>query len=643
MRYCYMPFIVVSVLVAIGTSQVNFTSSNLPIIVIDTKGEPINDTLKVTADMYIIYNGPGKRNSVNDTSYSYKGNIGVEFRGASSQFMYPKKHVAFETRDSEGENLNVSLLGMPVENDWILYAPYADKTFMRNVLAYKISNDLGMYASRTQFCELVFNGYYQGIYVLMEKIKRDKNRVDLASLGPEEISGQDVSGGYIIKIDKLAGEDVGGWYSEFPPYPQSTAQIFYQYHYPKNRDIVDPQREYIQNYIYNFELNMQTSNFSGNGQPYNELIDITSFIDFFILNEISKNIDGYRLSTFLHKDKDSKDTRLRMGPIWDFNIAFGGADYYSGFLNSGWQVYINYEDQFVSWGDVYQIPFWWGNLMADSFFVDKIAQRWTALRNNILHIDRITQYVDSLATILNEAQIRNFQRWPILGKRVSPNKFIGQTYAEELWYLKRWISLRLNWIDSQFQDNELPTAPSAVKVISATNSSITLNWNRGYDNASLSGYDVYVDSVKLHSTSSNETRLTNLNEDSEYIIELKSRDFAGNVSRNNPWILVRTLPLTTENGGYPIKFELYQNFPNPFNPYTTIHYELPEEIKVSVVIYDFLGREIRVLVNNIEQSGSHSLTWNGKDDSGNDVSAGLYLYQIRAGGYVETRKMVLLK
>jgi flagellar hook assembly protein FlgD len=64
---------------------------------------------------------------------------------------------------------------------------------------------------------------------------------------------------------------------------------------------------------------------------------------------------------------------------------------------------------------------------------------------------------------------------------------------------------------------------------------------------------------------------------------------------------------------------------------------------VSVVIYDFLGREVRVLVNNIEQPGSHSVNWNGKDGSGNDVSAGIYLYRIQAGGYVETRKMVLLK
>ncbi len=110
------------------------------------------------------------------------------------------------------------------------------------------------------------------------------------------------------------------------------------------------------------------------------------------------------------------------------------------------------------------------------------------------------------------------------------------------------------------------------------------------------------------------------------------------------WYSYEGMHLNTDNDlSLPNRYLLDQNYPNPFNPYTTILYELPEKVKVSVVIYDFLGREVRNLVNNIEQPGSHSINWNGKDGSGNDVSAGIYLYQIRAGGYVETKKMVLLK
>ncbi|MEE9190977.1 MAG: T9SS type A sorting domain-containing protein [Candidatus Neomarinimicrobiota bacterium] len=125
-----------------------------------------------------------------------------------------------------------------------------------------------------------------------------------------------------------------------------------------------------------------------------------------------------------------------------------------------------------------------------------------------------------------------------------------------------------------------------------------------------------------------------------------SQVFTGGVGTNNwrAWNSYEELQLNTDNElSLPDRYFLAQNYPNPFNPYTTILYELPAQAKVSVVIYDFLGREVRNLVNSIEQPGSHSVNWNGKDGSGNDVSAGIYLYRIQAGGYVETKKMVLLK
>ena len=138
--------------------------------------------------------------------------------GVPSLIGIPKKQYALETQDDLGNNLNVPLLGMPAENDWILYAPYSDKSLIRNVLAYKLSWDVGRYASRTRLCELVLNGDYRGLYVLMEKIKRDKNRVDISTLNPDEITGDDLTGGYIIKIDKSAGESVRGWYSPYLPF-----------------------------------------------------------------------------------------------------------------------------------------------------------------------------------------------------------------------------------------------------------------------------------------------------------------------------------------------------------------------------------------------------------------------------------------
>ena len=155
-----------------------FTTSNLPIVVINTNGQTIVDDPRIVCDMGIIDNGFGFINSINDPFNDYNGKISIEYRGSSSQ-SFPKKPYALETQDLLGNNNNVSLLGMPVENDWILYAPYSDKSLMRNFLTFDLGRKMGNYSPRTVYCELVVNGSYEGIYILMEKIKRDNKLKDL--------------------------------------------------------------------------------------------------------------------------------------------------------------------------------------------------------------------------------------------------------------------------------------------------------------------------------------------------------------------------------------------------------------------------------------------------------------------------------
>src|SRR5688572_1076543 len=153
--------------------QESFTSSNLPIVVINTNGQTIVDDPKIVADMGIIHNAPGVRNHITDPFNNYNGKIGIEIRGSSSQ-MFPKKQYGIELADVNGDGVEASLLDLPAEEDWILFAPYNDKSLMRDVLAYKLGRDQGRYAPRTKYCELVLNGEYMGIYVLIEKIKRDR-------------------------------------------------------------------------------------------------------------------------------------------------------------------------------------------------------------------------------------------------------------------------------------------------------------------------------------------------------------------------------------------------------------------------------------------------------------------------------------
>ncbi|MBK7173178.1 MAG: CotH kinase family protein [Bacteroidales bacterium] len=418
-----------------------FHSSNLPIVVINTHGQVIQDDPKIPVDMAIIDNGPGVRNFLTDTA-AFEGIIGIEVRGSSSQ-SFPKKSYGFETWDIFGQSIDTSLLGMPAESDWILNANYTDKTLCRNVMAYQTWMNMGHYATRYKFAEVVINGEYLGVYIFSEKIKRDNDRVDIAKLLPEEVSGDELTGGYILKVDKSTGSGGDGWVSPFPPPVNPDGQmIFIQYEYPHSEDIVPEQKEYIKDYVTTFESVLEGPYFTDTAIGYRKYAEEITFIDYFIVNEISKNVDGYRLSTYFHKEKESKGGKIRMGPVWDYDIAWHNADYCEGDLHTGWAY------QFPCAYDYWQVPFWWGRLLQDPLYASHLKCRWLDMRASSLSNQHITFYIDSLALQLNEAQFRNFIKWPILGVYVWPNPWpYPATYAEEILTLKNWVLNRLSWLD----------------------------------------------------------------------------------------------------------------------------------------------------------------------------------------------------
>ncbi len=413
---------------------ITYEQSNLPIIVIDTYGVPIVDDPRISAFMGIINNNQGF-NYLSDPYNDYEGDITIELRGNSSQYN-EKKPYRIETVDSLGENNNVSLLGMPEENDWVLYAPYQDKSLIRNVLAYQLSNEMGRYASRTRYCELYINGDYKGVYVLMEKIKRDDNRVNISKLDPDEISGDDVTGGYILKFDWYwTGDNIGGFESEYDG-------MIYNYHYPKPSDIAIEQESYIIDYINNFETIMSDYDYANLETGYPSVMDRGSFVDFILLQELSKNVDAYRLSTYIYKDKESINDKLHAGPIWDINHGFGNCDYGETWITDGWLLDYNPEG-----GD--QMAFWWELIWDDNNFKNLVSERYSQLRSNIFSDLHIYSIIDSISNYLGESIDRNFNRWPILGQYVWPNYYVFDTYEEEINYLKSWISNRLEWMDNQ--------------------------------------------------------------------------------------------------------------------------------------------------------------------------------------------------
>ena len=410
----------------------------LKLIKINTYGKEIVDEPKISG-FFQIFQG-------NDLIEEH--NIGIEIRGSSSQY-FPKKSYGFETWDESGEDLDVSLAGYPEEEDWILYGPFSDKSLIRNVLIYRLSNLIGRYATKTSFYNLQINDEFLGLYVLMEKIKRDKNRVDIS-----KNRSDDISGGYIIKIDKATGDsscescynrsfsfrsnyDGNGSLSENSP-------VYFIYHYPKPDVITEDQKSYIQSVIDTFETVLVSDD---NFDDINEIIDIDSFVDFFIINELTKNIDGYRLSTYLNKDYNGK---LKMGPIWDFNLAFGNADYCDAANTQAWLYNFNR----VCPGDLWQVPFWWRKLMESVYFKERLKEKWQLYRSTELSDGSIDSLIDSYVEYLdtNTMISQNFYVWPILGKYVWPNYFIGSSHNQEIDFLKGWISQRLNWMDGQINN-----------------------------------------------------------------------------------------------------------------------------------------------------------------------------------------------
>ena len=424
-------------------------NSDVPLIVLDTFGMGLGDSLLTPTSSVFIETGVDGRAQITD-SPEFAGRAGLRIRGQSSQG-WPKSQFAFETWAEGGQDtapiaaqaaddLAVSLFGMPAESDWVIQGPYSDKTLMRNFLSYNWSNDIGQYAPRTRFCEVFVNldggkirypEDYVGVYVFMEKIKRDSNRVDIAELLPSHNSEPEITGGYIYKKDKPGAGDV--------PFYTSTGQEL-RHVEPKARDITPQQQAYLESYINAFETALYGPDFTDPDLGYAAYIDVDSFIDTFILVELTKNIDGFRLSTYYHKDRGGK---IQQGPAWDYNLSLGNADYLEGWTPEGWY------GELLPPIDSLAYPYW-ERLFEDPNFTQGLADRWAELRQDVLSNEKLLGDVDEAAAIINEAQVRNFQKYDILGSYLWPNGFVGQTWEEDVAWMRQWLDDRLAWIDAQF-------------------------------------------------------------------------------------------------------------------------------------------------------------------------------------------------
>jgi hypothetical protein len=407
-------------------------STRLPLVMVNTdergilfRNEGAPD-IRFKAWMGIIDNGSGQYNFPDDPCNIYSGDIGMELHGKSSSY-FPKQTYRIELNDASGNDTSYSIFDMPPESDWILYGPFADRSQIRNKLIFDLGAKLGSYQPRSRFCELILNGQPVGLYALTENIKRDSNRVNISKLKNTDVSGMKVTGGYILKYDKNDANEVV--IKEL----KSRRVV-----YPKKEDLQPEQKEYLIGFFREYDSIIYNNVFFDRVNGFRKIASDSSLIDYVILNEISKNCDAYAVSSFFYKDREDKDNRVKFGPLWDYDLAFGNATFQDGHLTTGWQFELQSNARF-------EIK----RVFQDTSIVHEFQKRWKYLRGNILSNESIFGMIDSLVGTISEQVTRNYYIWPMIDQIPWGNagQYPVTSYEDEIVKLKAYITERAAWID----------------------------------------------------------------------------------------------------------------------------------------------------------------------------------------------------
>jgi len=616
----------------------SFSEFNLPLMQINTDGQKIPDEPRIVADMGLIYNGEGAINSMDDPWNEYDGLIAIERRGESSK-EFAKKSFSIELQNADGSNNNVSILGLPEENDFVLNGPFSDQTLVKNVLSYELFRITGRWAPRTRYIELILNGEYEGVYILMEKLKRDENRVDIDKLTPEDVSPEEISGGYILRRDKKQKLVPEEWW-ESPVNQPFHQQMWYEYYDPEYDELTQDQYQYIRGWMQNFDEVMSGSDFRDPENGYRKYIKTKSFIDLMFLNEISKGIDNYLFSNYFHKENDADGGQLIAGPPWDYNLGYGNLNYGDGWgarEPEGWC--------YTQGGRIY----WYERLMEDDHYLNKVYCRWTEHRNGIYSDENLLGIIDSCVQVLGDAADHNFVRFPTLGNYVWPAiEPYPETYEGEIDKLKSWLVARLAWMDEQWlnkgicnpkpptdislSNNMIPENESSGTIIGILNTedpdsdSFTYSFVSGEgdtDNAKFSIFSHFLlsnmvfdfqtqntFSIRIASTDENDESLEKVFE--VYVSSTLSA--AGKIADG-------------------ISFELY---PNPSADHVQITSTALGSHRVGVQLIDLSGKVLYSYKGQLPEINA-SLSENSRA-----LDKGVYFVRIEAGAKVITKKFIKL-
>lgn len=379
----------------------------LPLLVIQTPGA-IRDEPRSKGRLRVVHR-QGGTNRPGDRANVYDGPLEIEIRGTTSQ-SFPKKSYSLEL------GRETALLGLPRDDDWVLYAAYNDKTLMRNAAAYNTARLLGRYAPRTRHVEVVHNGRYQGVYLLGERPELNKRRIVVNKKG--------VEGGYLLELtsgDKLKRGD------EVFRAPITRKPVIHDE--PSGKSLSKKERDYIRAYVGAAERALYAPSFRDPARGWRAYVDEAAAVDFVLVNELFKNQDAFQASTFLHKGNGGK---LKLGPVWDFDVSSGNSSFGGSSRLAGWMLAQRR---------------WAERLYGDPAFVAAFERRWRELRRTGV-VGRVIRGIDVDARTLRGPQQRNFQRWPVLRTVVWPNPAARGSHAAEVAHLKSWLTRRAAWIDA---------------------------------------------------------------------------------------------------------------------------------------------------------------------------------------------------
>jgi len=374
--------------------QVDLTRfTGLPIIYLTTetpvvsKEDYVNGTFRLE--------GGREYDSVDEMAMEIRG------RGNSTWFVHPKKPYQMKLESKR------DLFGMLEDKKWLFLAEYSDKTLVRNHLAFALGHRTTLtWTPSGHFAEVFVNGEHDGFYHISEKVEDGSNRVDIGDTG------------FLLEIDQPNRLDPDDVSFQTPTYLINIKEPGLAYS--------DPEFAQVRQHINEFETVLFSSEFADPTNGYRAYADVDSFIDWFLVNEIAKNVDAkWYSSIFFHWIPGEK---IRMGPIWDFDLGFGNVDYADATYPEGW---------WVRWNT------WIDRMLEDPYFAQQVKERYADID---AQRPEIKADIDAWAEHLSLSQAENDSIWQTIGTYVWPNPVVYDTYEEEVDHLVDWLDTRMDWL-----------------------------------------------------------------------------------------------------------------------------------------------------------------------------------------------------